>query len=41
MVWEFVDVFSDASTGNEVHYYQLLDRETGEVLDERYVTQGE
>ena len=41
MVWKFADVFCDASTGDEVHYYQLVDLETGEVLDERYVTQGE
>lgn len=41
MVWEFADVFCDASTGDEVHYWQLVNQETGEVVDEKYVTQGE
>ena len=41
MVWEFVDACSDAVTGVEVHYYQLVDQKTREVLDEKYVVMAE
>jgi hypothetical protein len=40
MEWQFADVFSDAN-GAEVHFYELVDTETGVVLDEKYVTQEE